>query len=133
MENRMIDDDAFDISSGEDTVPGDVVGKMDKLYYEAQAIKMTNLGAYLKASRSDSAQEGNVLKLSQMALKAIELQLKILGNRARDENNERLPESVEIIWEAMMEVPALRGLLARESIRERILDNLKGHGEEAEP
>ena len=81
MDTLNSDSDKLDFPLTGETAPENLKEKMDQLYSETQAIKMTNLGAFLKASTSESAAPGELLKLSQVAMKAIELQLKILADQ----------------------------------------------------
>ena len=100
--------------------------KMQRLYTEADAVKMLNLRQILRA-RAGSGPEGSAeaMKSSQLALKAIMLQLKILSEEFRQEGQRVVPEKIELIWEAMSRVPSLRGLVSRGAIREQVMENLR--------
>lgn len=100
--------------------------RFEQLYSEAQAVKMLNLKSIIQAKAApgpDAVSED--LKHSQMALKAIEIQLRILGEKLKNEKSEALPKEFTEIWDVMTQVPNVRAVLSRNVIKEQILTNLR--------
>ena len=117
MEDRPDDDECLEGVSPD---------KMEKLFDEANAVKMLNLQRILSAQAGDDPERGaDAMKHSQVALKAISIQLKILSEEFRRKLSHGRSEKVDTIFEAMVEVPKMKALVSRDVIREQVLDNLK--------
>lgn len=102
--------------------------KLDQLFDEAQMIKVSGLSGYFELAGQGETTWAEALKVSQLAVKAMEIQLKIISMRSKKDPGEAAPEetqALERVWNAMLEVPALRALLMRDSVRQSIADALK--------
>jgi uncharacterized protein with HEPN domain len=100
--------------------------RFERLYSEAQAVKMLNLKSIIQekaAPGPDAISED--LKHSQMALKAIEIQLRILGEKLKNEKSEALPKEFREIWDVLTQVPMVKAVLSRNVIMEQIIKNLR--------
>ena len=90
----------------------------EKLYSEAQALKMVNMGLVVKAQKdTEKMKPADLLKHSQMALKAIETQFKILCEMQKERDENRDETSLEMVWEAFNCVPQVRAMISRKAIR----------------
>jgi len=117
----------------EESLEGVSPDKMGKLFDEANAVKMLNLQRILSAQAGDDPERGaDAMKHSQVALKAISIQLKILSEEFRRKLSHGRSEKVDTIFEAMVEVPKMKALVSRDSIRDQVLDNLKDMLDEEE-
>ena len=105
--------------------------RLNLLYEEAQALKMSSIRKFLKISGGE-AQEGKARNLSQMALKAINLQLRILSEEARHEDRLGLSPSVDVIWEVLSNLPELKSILGREEIRTALIAALEERSDQDE-
>lgn len=106
----------------------EVFAKLERLYEQSEAVKMIGLQKFLGAGR-ESGDEGGaeLLKLSQLVLKAIELQLRIINEFSKSglKAGGEFPSELSELWEAMLEVPALGALLRRAKVREDLVKRLK--------
>jgi hypothetical protein len=124
-EDKTMDQNTSGSEAENDDGNRDLGKKIDELYGEVQILKMSGLKKFIKESRSaDSGSESDISKQAQQVIKAIETQLRILGEQCKVPPNPMRYPPVEVIWEAMWEIPELRALLARDSIRKRVADNL---------
>jgi len=106
----------------------EVFSKLERLYDQSEAVKMLGLQRFL-GSGLDSGDAGvsDLLKLSQLVLKAIELQLRILAEFSKSglKSGGEFPAELSELWEAMLEVPALGALLRRDKVRAELVKRLK--------
>ncbi len=102
-----------------------LVRKLDALYSQSEAIKMVSMQYFLEAEKSRGMEnDGAAMKLSQMALKAIELQLRIVSESKRHDRTEN-PPLPEDVWETMLELPGVGPLLRRDRIKDELVKRLK--------
>jgi hypothetical protein len=101
------------------------------LYDEAQALKMSSIRKYLKISGSEE-QEGEAQKLSQIVLKAIDLQLRILSEDDKRDDRSGLSPSVDVIWDVMSNLPEVKAILGREEIRDALIAALEERSDQDE-
>jgi hypothetical protein len=120
----MLDNDELLKEDEEDGQSPGPEGQIKKLFEEIQAMKMSIIRNFLKINNSGDALDSDAMKLSQMVLKSIEMQLRILGERDKQGGEIQGPESVAQIWEVMYKTPELKAILSREAVRKRILDGL---------
>jgi hypothetical protein len=98
--------------------------KLQRLYSEAQALKMSGIRKFLALAGKD-VPESEAQKISAEMIKAIQLQLRILALEQRDERGAQWPESLEVIWDEFMKNPEMRAILNREKFRRRLIEGLK--------
>jgi hypothetical protein len=99
--------------------------KYEKLYKEIQAMKMSVLHSFMALAQNQGLSDATALKLSQFVLKAIEMQLRILRERPDVAEGPDMSESVELIWEHMLNVSELKAILTRPQVRAQMLEGLK--------
>ena len=109
-----------------DDDPGAGLGeRMSRLYDEANAVKMLNFRRILQAQAAgDPKSRAEALQSSQMALKAIKLQLNILAEEVRRNPGKSGPVQLAAMWEAMLGVPALKSLVSRGAVRDQVMEQL---------
>ena len=100
--------------------------RFSQLFEQAEAVKMVIFRRFLEAeNKRDPEDEVGVLKLSQQVLRAIEVQLDIMNHEGRLGNPVEKSPSVEKIWSALLALPGIGPLLAREPMRDKLLAILK--------
>lgn len=98
--------------------------RLMRLYEEAQALKMSSIRKFLKISGGE-VQDTEAQKLSQMVLKAIELQLRILSEEAKRDDRPGFSPPVDVIWEVLSNLPEVKSILGREEIRNALIAALE--------
>ncbi|MFO8058664.1 MAG: hypothetical protein R6V10_15365 [bacterium] len=99
--------------------------KLAALYSQSEAIKMVSLQYFLQSEKTSGMEkDGIAMKLSQMALKAIELQLRILAETARHDKPAEAPVPSQV-WEVMQDLPGVGPLLRRDKIKDELVKRLK--------
>ena len=100
--------------------------RLEQLFLQAETVKMINLRKFMEFQNEKGREsERDEAKLSQLVFKAIEIQLRILGEQNRQVASRHAPPAVEEVWEAMLLVPEVGALLVRDAVRTEILENLK--------
>lgn len=100
--------------------------RINQLFEQAEAVKMVIFRRFLEAeNKRDPEDELGVMKLSQQVLRAIEVQLDIMNHEGRLGNPVEKSPSVEKIWSALLALPGIGPLLAREPMREKLIAILK--------
>jgi|GEM_PF-5152117 len=96
--------------------------KLEELYSQSEAVKMVNLQNFLDAQKN--AEKDVSLKLSQMALKAMELQLRILSETSRHDDTSQhvMPREV---WDTLLELPGVGPLLRRQKVQDELVRRLR--------
>jgi len=110
--------------------PTNITGRMDKIMEQVQALKLSALGQYLEMSRDPIIGSGpDAIRFYQLALKSIEVELKIITQQMRSPNENALPIHIDVIWDAMNELPEYRALLRNSLSRRRLLEVVKSKAE----
>ena len=105
---------------------GDLASRMAKLLDEVQAVKMLSLQRSLQSSGAEeSGADGEGLKHGQMVLKAVEIQLRILGEQIKRLGGAGLPLELEVIWEAVSGASLLRPVIGRAPVLAEVIARLK--------
>jgi len=128
MVQENIESDSDRIAEGEETGcnTSNFDQRIEQLYEQAQALKMLNFKQFMDSAQSpESDPEKTGIKLSQMVIKAIEIQLKILSEKARHHGPKGPGAEVEVIWEALLRVPRVGPIARRTDIREELAEILK--------
>jgi hypothetical protein len=129
----IMDVDIEERPDEDESLEGVSSDEMGKLFNEAKAVKMLNLRRILSAGGGDDPERGaEAMKHSQVALKAISIQLNILSEEFRRELGRGRSEKVDTIFEAMADVPKMKAMVSRDAIRDQVLDNLKAMLDEEE-
>ncbi len=106
--------------------PGATLTRMAKLFDEVQAVKMMSLKHIVHPSgMEEGAAEGDGLKHSQMALKSIEIQLRILAEQLKRSAGAELPLKLAVIWEAITGASTLKPMIGRPPVLDEVIANLK--------
>ncbi len=106
--------------------------KLEDLFIEAQAVKMASLRDYMHRTKIADELSPDMLKVSQMALKSIEIQMKVITEQAKLNEESKNDSNLDLIWKAMLDVPILGALIRRASVRKQIIDSLKKMADEKE-
>lgn len=121
----MIDDEVIELEIDDGGVE-DSVDKMGKLYNEANALKMVSIQRILQAeAQKDPERAAEAFRHSQIALRAILIQLKILSEDAKQDRDRGQSASIDAIWTAMLAVPKLKALVSSDTVRKKVLENLE--------
>jgi hypothetical protein len=100
--------------------------RLEELYRQAEAIKVNGMKAFQKANESgELLSDGETTRLTQMVIKAIEVQLRILddiGEGAPDEGSLPGPAA---LWEVLSELPETGPFFRRDKFRERLAAKLR--------
>ena len=103
----------------------DLAKRMDQLYDHSEAVKMVSLQAFMALGRQDDgANEAAVTKLSQMALKAIEIQLRILAESGKQGKDQK-PALPQEVWDALLDTPSVGSLLRQPRVHDKLVDQLR--------
>ena len=106
---------------------------LNELYAQAQAVKIWNFNRLLKAEkRPEAGAEGELIRLSQMVLKAIELQLRIAGESLGEGGTEAVPLAAAEVWEILLADPEVGALFRRDRVQKRLLAELKRRSRDAD-
>ncbi len=92
------------------------------LYTQSETVKMVNLQKLLEAKKTPDKDVAR--NSSQMVLKSIELQLRILSESYRHDNTgqDLVPRE---IWDSLLELPGVGPLLRRKKIKEELVIRLR--------
>ncbi len=97
--------------------------RLENLYMQAEALKMVNLKNSMDAGANSGADSEKIAaKSSQLVIKAIELQLRILSERSKQGSGNQL--ELDVILKAMQSVPHLGPLLHRKAVLDQIKEAL---------
>jgi hypothetical protein len=105
--------------------PGEAMARISKLFDEVQAVKMLSLARIVQPGTEEGSTEGDGLKHSQMALKSIEIQLRILAELVKRPGGAELPIQFAVIWEIISNASHLKPIIGRSPVLDELITDLK--------
>ncbi len=97
--------------------------KLEDLFIETQGVKMISIKE-LMSEKDEDKTGADRIKLSQIALKSIEVQMRILAQSDKGEDAGPMTE-LKVLWEAMEEVPSLGPIIRRKDVKKKIIEALR--------
>lgn len=100
--------------------------RLEKLYQEVEIVKMNSMRRIAEEmNRLEGEPERDVQKESQVVMKAIEIQHRLWAELTRRGGPTENEPSLEEIWRALINLPQAGAVLRRESVRARLVEELK--------
>lgn len=101
----------------------DLAKRLEDLYSQANVVKMLNFKKFIDSPINLKPED--VQKLSQLILKAIEVQLRVLAHLKNQDRQLGPDELLDEIWTAITSLPLVRDVLAGGQAAEELLNIFK--------